>query len=101
MGSTDYTNCVWTMQCPDGGTGSVTFTSFASEGGWDFLNVFSDASLITTRLVRLQTTVVWTTAVTLAVSPAPMSQAPSTELLRCSTSRTGRYRSQTQASKLH
>merc|ERR1719198_987094 len=47
QGSTDYTNCVWTMQCPGGDAGSVTFTSFASEGGWDFLNVFSDASLIT------------------------------------------------------
>ena len=36
------TNCVWTMAQQ----GSVTFTNFVSEGGWDFLNVWSDASLV-------------------------------------------------------
>jgi hypothetical protein len=43
QGSTDYTNCVWTMSC----TGTVTFTEFSSEGNWDWLNVFSDAGLVT------------------------------------------------------
>merc|ERR1712224_1077396 len=35
-------NCVWTMASP----GTVTFTGFVSEGNWDFLNVWSDASLV-------------------------------------------------------
>merc|ERR1712224_430469 len=47
QGSTDYTNCVWTMGCGGTGTGSITVTDFLSEGNWDYLNVFSDTSLVT------------------------------------------------------
>jgi len=47
QGSTDYTNCVWTMGCGGTGTGSITVTSFLSEGNWDYLNVFSDTELVT------------------------------------------------------
>jgi len=36
------TNCVWTMEQ----VGTVAFTGFVSEGNWDFLNVWSDASLV-------------------------------------------------------
>merc|ERR1711991_36982 len=36
------TNCVWTMEQ----VGTVTFTNFVSEGNWDFLNVWSDASAV-------------------------------------------------------
>ena len=46
QGATDYTNCVWTSGC-DGGVGSIEVTSFTSEGNWDYLNLFSDASLVT------------------------------------------------------
>ena len=46
QGDTDYTNCVWNVGC-DGGTGTVTFSAFLSEGNWDYLNLFSDASLVT------------------------------------------------------
>ena len=46
QGDTDYTNCVWNVGC-DGGTGTVTFSYFRSEGNWDYLNLFSDPSLVT------------------------------------------------------
>jgi len=36
------TNCVWVMEQ----AGTVAFTNFVSEGNWDFLNVWSDASLV-------------------------------------------------------
>ena len=44
--SADYTNCVWTSGCPSG-KGVFKFTSFLSEKGWDFLNLFSDVGLVT------------------------------------------------------
>ena len=47
QGATDYTNCLWTMQCPDNTLSTVAFSNLVTEGGWDFLNVFSDASLVT------------------------------------------------------
>jgi hypothetical protein len=46
QGSANYTNCVWTSGCPSG-KGIFKFTSFLSEMGWDYLNVFSDVGLIT------------------------------------------------------
>jgi len=45
--STNYVNCVWTMDAPAGSSGTVTFNWLTTEGGWDFVNVFSDASLVT------------------------------------------------------
>eukprot|EP01045_Picozoa_sp_COSAG04_P009759 COSAG04_NODE_577_length_12466_cov_81.128568_1_plen_807_part_10 len=47
QGATDYTNCLWTMQCPGNTLSTVAFSNLVTEGGWDFLNVFSDASLVT------------------------------------------------------
>ena len=47
QGATDYTNCLWTMQCPDNTLSTVAFSNLVTEGGWDFLNVFSDVSLVT------------------------------------------------------
>eukprot|EP01052_Picozoa_sp_SAG31_P027801 SAG31_NODE_2633_length_5345_cov_70.416317_2_plen_781_part_00 len=46
QGATDFTNCVWTMGC-DSGSGTVEVTGFLSEANFDFLNLFSDTSLIT------------------------------------------------------
>ena len=34
------------MGCATGMVGAVTFNSFVSEGGWDFQNIWSDASLV-------------------------------------------------------
>lgn len=45
QGDTNYVNCVW--QICGGAGGTVAVTSFNSEGNWDFLNLFSDASLVT------------------------------------------------------
>ncbi len=44
QGTTDYTNCVWTTACPEGTVATVDFTGVSTEGGWDFLNVHSDAA---------------------------------------------------------
>ena len=46
QGTTDYTNCLWLMGCPSG-AGTVTVQDFMSEANLDFLNVFSDPSLVT------------------------------------------------------
>merc|ERR1740115_710392 len=46
QGTDHMRNCVWTMGCATGMVGTVTFNSFVSEGNWDFLNVWSDASLV-------------------------------------------------------
>ena len=35
------------MGCAEGETAIVDFSNIVTEGGWDFLNVFSDASLVT------------------------------------------------------
>ena len=45
--STNYVNCVWNMDTPAGSSGTVTFNWLTTEDGWDFVNVFSDASLVT------------------------------------------------------
>jgi len=42
--NTDYTNCVWTTACPEGTVATVDFSGVSTEGGWDFLNVHSDAA---------------------------------------------------------
>ena len=35
------------MSCDGSTTGTVTFSAFLSEGNWDYLNLFSDARLVT------------------------------------------------------
>ena len=35
------------MDAPAGSSGTVTFNWLTTEDGWDFVNVFSDASLVT------------------------------------------------------
>ena len=35
------------MGCDEGETAIVDFSNIVTEGGWDFLNVFSDVSLVT------------------------------------------------------
>jgi len=47
-GFVNMQNCQWALQCPDGQTATVTFDWFVTEGDWDFVNLFSDASLVQT-----------------------------------------------------
>ena len=35
------------MSCDGSTTGTVAFSAFLSEGNWDYLNLFSDARLVT------------------------------------------------------
>jgi hypothetical protein len=46
QGTTDYTNCVWTIACPADTTAIVDFTGVNTEGNWDFLNVHADVSTV-------------------------------------------------------
>eukprot|EP01043_Picozoa_sp_COSAG02_P046540 COSAG02_NODE_4363_length_5449_cov_10.058692_1_plen_1673_part_10 len=46
QGTTDYTNCVWTIACPADTTPIVDFSGVNTEGNWDFLNVHSDPSTV-------------------------------------------------------
>eukprot|EP01046_Picozoa_sp_COSAG06_P039482 COSAG06_NODE_4674_length_4045_cov_5.070958_1_plen_1038_part_10 len=46
QGTTDYTNCVWTIACPADTTAIVDFSGVNTEGNWDFLNVHADVSTV-------------------------------------------------------